>query len=128
MILNLQTGIENCVRRTVSKDDIATVFGSEHMPVLASSKIIAFMEYVALSSVQGFLPQGYSTVGTIINFEHKRPVIEGTDVECLSKLIEINGRKLFFDIILRTDLQEIARSTHTRIVINENAFERLIGE
>ncbi len=128
MILNLQIGIENCVKRTVSKDDIATVYGSEHMPVLASSKIIAFMEYVALSSVQGFLPQGYSTVGSIINFEHKKPVVEKTDIECLSRLIEIDGRRLVFEIILRTELQEIARCTHTRIVINESAFERLIRE
>ena len=97
-------------------------------PGLLISKIIAFMEYVALSSVQGFLPQGYSTVGTMINFEHKRPVLAGTDIECSSRLIEISGRRLTFEIILRADVQEIAKSTHTRIVINENAFERLIGE
>ena len=128
MILNLQTGIENSVSRIVSKDDIATVFGSEHMPVLASSIIIAFMEYVSLSSVQGLLPQGYSTVGTEIHFKHKRPVLEGTNIECSSRLIEIDGRKLIFEIILRTESQEIATSTHTRTVINENAFERLIGD
>ncbi len=127
MILNLQIGIENTVSRIVSKDDIATIFGSEHMPVLASSKIIAFMEYAALSSVQRLLPQGYSTVGTEIHFEHKLPVLAGTNVECLSRLIEIKGRKLVFEIIVRTESQEVASSTHTRIVINENAFERLIG-
>ena len=127
MILNLQIGIENTVSRIVSKDDIATIFGSEHMPVLASSKIIAFMEYTALSSVQGLLPQGYSTVGTEIHFEHKLPVLAGTNVDCLSRLIEIKGRKLVFEIIVRTESQEVASSTHTRIVINKNAFERLIG-
>ena len=128
MIINLQPGIENAVSRIVSKEDIATIFGSEHMPVLASSRIIAFMEYVALSSVQGYLPQGYSTVGLNFQFEHKRPVTEGTNIECLSRLTDVSGRRMTFEISVRTISSEIANATHTRAVINESAFERLIGD
>lgn len=127
MIVNIPPGIENEISREVSENDIATTFGSEHMPVLATSKIVAFMEYVALSSVNGLLPEGYSTVGTEINLKHLKPVGLGAKLTCFSRLTEVDGRKLYFDIVLRNVCEEIARASHMRTIINEKAFQRLFG-
>jgi predicted thioesterase len=128
VILNLQTGIENCIIRKVTKADIASAFGEEHMPVLATSKIVAFMEHVALASVQSYLPNGYSTVGIHINLHHNKPALEGDNLKCCSKLIEVRGRKLVFDISLNNDTEIIARATHTRMIINDSAFKRMISK
>lgn len=126
MISNLKPGIENKLRREVTKKDIASNYGPEHMPVLSTSKIVAFMEYTALSSVQTFLPEGYSTVGTQINISHEKPVLEGESVTCHSRLTDTEGRKLVFEISLRNDYDLIAHATHTRIIIKNEAFERMI--
>ena len=127
MILNIQPGIENEITQKVTKHDIATSFGSEHMPVLATSKIVAFMEYVALSSVQDLMPDGYSTVGSEINLKHLKPVKEGEKVSCSSRLLKVEGRRMYFEISMRNVCEEVAKATHIRTVINEGVFKRLIG-
>lgn len=126
MIINIKTGIQNKVTRTVKSEDTATAFGEEHMPVLATSKIVAFMEYTALESVQEYLPEGYSSVGTQIHLSHYKPVSPGVKVSCFSTLTEVEGRKLVFDITLRDHSGLVASSTHTRMIINNEAFHRMI--
>lgn len=126
MISNIKPGIENKLVREVTRQDTASSFGVEHMPVLATSKIVAFMEYTALSSVQSYLPEGYSSVGTHININHDKPALPGESVTCISRLVEAEGRKLVFEISLRNDYDLIAYATHTRMIIKNDVFIRLI--
>ncbi len=128
MIINIKTGIQNKVTREVKTEDTASAFGEEHMPVLATSRIVAFMEYTALKSVQEHLPEGYSSVGTQIHLSHFKPVSPGDEVSCFSKLTEVEGRKLVFDITLRDQSGLIASATHTRMIINNEAFRRMISK
>lgn len=126
MILNIKPGIENEVIREVKESDMASFFGTEHMPVLATSRIVAFMEYVALSSVHGLLPEGYSTVSSEINLKHFKPVISGEKITCNSRLVKVEGRLLYFEISLRSISELIASSSHIRTIINEEVFRRFI--
>ena len=128
MIINIETGIQNKVTRKVKPEDTATAFGEEHMSVLATSKIVAFMEYTALESVKKHLPEGYSTVGTHIQLSHFKPVSPGVKVICFSTLTEVEGRKLVFDITLRDNSGLVASATHTRMIINNEAFQRMISK
>ena len=126
MIIHISPGIKKKLTREVTPEDTASAFGKEHMPVLATSKIVAFMEHTALTSVQDHLPPGYSSVGTHINLSHFKPVLAGEKVSCFSRLTEIEGRKLVFDITLRDHGGLIASASHTRMIINNLAFERMI--
>jgi fluoroacetyl-CoA thioesterase len=128
MILNLKTGIERTESRVVKENDAASRFGSEHMPVLATGMAVAFMEYTALTSVQEFLPYGYSSVGTQIDMKHIKPAIIGSKVYCHSLLTRVQGRRLFFDISLRDDNNLIATAKHERAVINDEVFKRNLQE
>jgi len=126
LIINIQTGIENKVIREVTENDIASVFGKEYMQVLTTSRIVDFMEYVALSSVQNYLPEGWSTIGIHMNIYHSKHALPGENLTCYSKLIESEGRRLVFDLNLRTQSGIIANASHTRLIINTKAFERMI--
>lgn len=127
MIIDIKTGIENRVVREVTREDTASAMSNEHMPVLATSRIVAFMEYVSLSSVQKYLPQGYTTVGIQINLHHTKTAIPGDELSCLSRLTEVKGRKLTFEITLSNESERIAHASHVRMIINQSAFERLIS-
>ncbi|MFW5644845.1 MAG: thioesterase family protein [Bacteroidota bacterium] len=128
MIINLKTGIQNTLTREVKSEDTASAFGDEHLPVLATSRIVAFMEYTALNSVKEYLPDGYSSVGTEIHLSHSKPVSPGAKVTCFSKLTEVEGRKLVFDITLRDSGGLIASAVHTRMIINNIAFRRILNK
>lgn len=126
MILHLKPGIENTVKREVKLEHIASRYGEDQLPVLATPDIVSFMEYTALSSVQSLLPEGYSSVGAEIHLKHQRPVTAGTTLVCHSRLTEISGRRLFFEISLRSDTGLVATATHTRAVVNNESFLRSI--
>jgi len=128
MILKINPGIEHNESRTVGEKDIASSFGDEHMPVLATGKAIAFMEYTALTSVKNMLPTGYSTVGTKINMQHIKPALLGANVHCHSNLIDVQGRRLYFEISLSDDVGIIAKASHERAVINDDVFRRSLQE
>lgn len=126
MILNIKPGIENLLTREVTEADTGSSFGKEHMPVLATSKIIAFMEYTALSSVQSWLPEGYSTVGTHVNIVHEKPALPGERLTCISRLVESEGRKLIFEVTLKSESDLVAHGTHTRMIIKDDVFLRML--
>jgi len=104
---------------------VASRYGNDQLPVLATPEIVSFMEYTALSSVQSFLPEGYSSVGTEIHLKHVKPVTAGTSLVCHSRLTEISGRRLFFEINLRNDHDLIATASHIRAVVNKHSFLRM---
>ena len=85
MILHLKQGIENTVRRKIGTEHIASRYGDDQLPVLATPEIVSFMEYTALSSVQSLLPEGYSSVGAEIHLRHVRPVTAGASLICHSR-------------------------------------------
>ncbi len=68
--------------------------------------------YTALSSVQHLLPEGYSSVGAEIHLKHIRPVVSGTSLACHSRLTDVIGRKLFFEISLRAGTELVATASH----------------
>jgi len=125
MILHLKPGIENTVRREVKQEHVASRYGNDQLPVLATPEIVSFMEYTALSSVQSLLPEGYSSVGAEIHLKHVKPVTEGASLVCHSHLTEISGRRLFFEISLRSGNDLIATASHTRAVVNKDSFLRM---
>ena len=127
MILNIRTGVENKITRTVRKEDLASVYGDEHLPVLATSKIVAFMEFTALTSIQKLLPEGFTSVGTKIDIQHLRPATLGTEVTCRSRLTDIEGRNIVFDITLHSPIGVLSKAIHERAVVNEDAFKRRIN-
>jgi fluoroacetyl-CoA thioesterase len=126
MILHLKPGIENSMSREVRDEHVASRYGSDQLPVLPTSEIVSFMELTAQSSVQIALPEGYSTVGAEIHLKHIRPVSTGAVLTCHSRLTEINGRNLYFEISLRNGSDLVASASHIRAVVSNDSFLRTL--
>ncbi len=126
MILHVKPGIENIITREVKEEHIASRYGNDQLPVLATPEIVSFMEFTALSSVQTMLPEGCSSVGAEIHLRHVKPVSTGSRLVCHSRLTEVSGRNLFFDISLRDDSGLVATASHTRAVVSNESFLRKI--
>ena len=65
----------------VTDIDTAVALGSGDVPVLATPRLIAWMEAATVRAVAAFLKTGQTTVGTAIRIEHRRP----TRVEAASR-------------------------------------------
>ncbi|MFC2111232.1 thioesterase family protein [Bacteroidota bacterium] len=122
MELKHYIGATKCLDIIVSENDTAIHYGSGSIEVFASPAMISLMENTAMNLVQKYLPNNFTTVGTEVSVEHLRATAVGRKVNCMSKLIDVDGRKLVFQVEAKDDKGLIGKGTHTRFVIDINKF------
>ena len=118
----LKVGIENSGEIAVTEEMTAEKVGSGLLPVYATPQMIALMENVASSSVEGELEEGQGTVGTKIEVSHVSATPVGMKVICYSKLIEIDRKRLVFKVKAVDEAGLIGEGIHERFIIDNKRF------
>lgn len=112
----------------VTESMTAKTMGSGEADVFATPALIALMEKTAYLSVKDGLEQGQSTVGTLINVKHLSATPAGMDVVCESKLINIDGKRLTFEVKAYDTTGCIGEGTHERFIVNAERFQNKANE
>ena len=121
----LTVGISNEISREVVRENTAAAVGSGTLEVFATPAMAALMEETCLKSVQEHLEEGSGTVGTALTISHVTATPVGMHVRCISKLVEVDGRRLVFDVQAFDEAGLIGQGTHERFVIeNEKFFQK----
>lgn len=112
-------------RQTVTADDTnsAKTMGSGTLDVFATPAMTALMEQTAWKSVAPYLEDGQGTVGIHLDISHDAPTPLGMTVTCESELIEIDGRRLVFEVTASDESGTIGKGRHERFIITENTFQ-----
>lgn len=118
----MQTGIAGKQTITVTEDKTAAAMGSGTLPVFATPAMIALMENTASSSVAGELEDGQGTVGTLIDVKHVAATPVGMEVTCETKLVEVDRKRLVFEVKAYDAAGVIGEGTHERFVIDNEKF------
>ena len=79
-------------------------------------------ERMAMESVQPYLAEGESTVGTRIEVKHVAATAVGGEVTCESELSEIDRRRLVFAVHVYDARGMVGEGTHERFIINNERF------
>lgn len=122
MDFNLNIGIKGKEELLVKYEDTAAKYGSGLVEVYATPAMIALMEKTCMNSVLNYLPEGFGTVGTKVNIVHTKATPKEMKVYCESELMEVDGRKLVFNVIAFDEEGEIGRGTHSRFIIDVEKF------
>lgn len=120
--MNLQARIKGEAAAAVTKENSAAAMGSGTLPVFATPAMVALMERAASESVQPFLPEGDTTVGTLMQIEHLSATPLGMDVKAESMLEAVDGRKLVFTVKAFDASGLIGQGRHERVVITAERF------
>lgn len=118
----LTVGISNEIEKEVTKENTALALGSGMLEVFATPAMIAMMEEACMKSVQPELEEGSGTVGTGLNIGHLSATPVGMKVRCISKLVEVDGRKLAFDVQVFDEAGLVGQGTHERFIIQNEKF------
>ncbi len=118
----LTVGISNEIVKQVTEHDSAVAVGSGMVEVYATPAMAALMEETCMMSVQPELEEGCGTVGTALNVTHISATPIGMEVRCVSKLVEVDGRKLVFDIQVFDDIGLVGQGMHERFIVQNDNF------
>ena len=118
----MEIGIKGRVETVVDNSNTAKFVGSGELEVFATPNMIALMEQAAQASVAPHLEEGQGTVGTSLNVTHDAATPIGMKVWAESELIEIDRRRLVFDIKAYDECGLIGQGRHERFIINNEKF------
>jgi predicted thioesterase len=106
----------------VTENNTARKFGSGSIDVYATPAMIGLIEHAALNAVDPLLPRGFSTVGTELNIRHIAATPIGLRVRATAKLMEIDGRKLVFQVEAYDEREKIGEGMHQRYIVQVDKF------
>lgn len=118
----MQTGITGKQTITVTEDKTAAAMGSGTLLVFATPAMIALMENTAYKSVAEALEEGRGTVGMRLDVRHVAATPIGMEVTCETKLIEVDRRRLVFEVKAYDASGVIGEGTHERFIIENEKF------
>lgn len=119
----LKTGIKGHMELTVTEDITAKTMGSGELEVFATPAMLALMEKTAQTSVAEYLEEGSGTVGIKADLSHIAASPLGMKIYCDSELVQIDGRKLTFQIEARDDVEVIGTAVHERFIVDNVRFQ-----
>ena len=122
MAKELEVGIKGEARDVVTDLNTAVAYGNTVVNVYASPAMIGLMEKAALSSVLPFLGEGMTTVGTRFEVKHLAATPVGLNVTARSTLVEIEGKRLLFEVEAWDDAEQIGKGIHERFIVKLEGF------
>ncbi len=120
--MELRPGLEGRAETTVELADTALEVGSGSLRVYATPCMAALMEGAACDCLEGFLPEGQTSVGTALDLKHSAATPVGMSVWAVAKLTAVEGRKLTFEIEAFDEAGRIGSAAHERFIVNEERF------
>ena len=122
MEIKMEIGTVHEINITVQENMTAASMKSGNLDVLATPYMIALMEQASAELCQQFLPEGISTVGTMVNIQHLAETSLGAPVRTVATLTDFDGRKATFEVVAYDNAGVIGKGTHERFTIKIDSF------
>ena len=123
----METGIKGHAEVLVDETNIASRLGSGVVDVFATPCLIGLMEEASQTSVAPYLEEGMTTVGTKLNVSHDAATPVGMKVWADSELVEIDGRRLVFNVKAYDECGLVGQGTHERFIVRLERFMEKAG-
>ncbi|MDL2320058.1 thioesterase family protein [Alistipes sp. OttesenSCG-928-B03] len=118
----MEAGLKYTSATSVNSTNTAAAVGSGNLEVFATPAMIALMENAAMLAVANKLPEGSTTVGTLMNVAHVRATPVGSEVTAIAELQEVDGRKLIFHVSASDEKGLIGEGIHERAIVDIARF------
>ena len=120
-------GLKGSMEMVVEERDLARFTGNMGAEVLSTHRIILLMEQAARKAINGRLPDGTITVGTMIHMRHFAATPLGARVRAEAVLKEADGRRLLFDVTVHDQFEKISQGQNERFIVSTDRFLERVG-
>ena len=120
--MSITAGIKGRKEYIVTKELTAAAVGSGLLEVYGTPYMIALMEETCHTSIGNLLEEGQGTVGISLNVKHTAATPVGMKVWCESELVEVDGKRLVFNVMTFDEAGPIGEGEHQRFIIDNEKF------
>ncbi|MBC3795913.1 thioesterase family protein [Acetobacterium tundrae] len=106
----------------VNEEDTALALGSGGEAVLATPRLVAWMENTAFEGSDLTLSEENTTVGVQINLKHMAASPVGMEIKVKVTLMSQEKRALNFKIEAWDRIEKIGEATHQRVIVDKSRF------
>jgi len=106
---------------TVTADRTADAMGNTGVYVYATPWMIALLENACNGLLRPHLPEGGGSVGTMVEVRHLAATPVGLAVRARATVLEVNGRRVLFQVEAADAVEKIAEGRHERFVVSDMA-------
>ncbi len=92
--------------------------------VFGTPMMIFFMEEAAAEAIQPHLPEGWVSVGTMVNIKHLAATPVGLTVTARAKVVSVEENFVVFSVEAYDGFEKIGEGTHARAPIDLARFEK----
>ena len=124
----LPPGLSGRAELTVGEEHTAPRVGSGLVHVLATPVMINLFEAAALDAVDKHLPDGYQSLGTVLNVRHIAATPVGMKVVAIAKILRVDKRTVFLEVSARDEIELIGDGLHERVVVNVEKFSARVAK
>ena len=115
-------GQEGSLEQIVRPEHGADRFQNAGVTVLATPVLCHWFESAAVLAVAEQLDPGEATVGTRLTIEHLKATPIGMQVRVMARVVAAEGRRINFEVTAFDDVEQIARGTHERFIVDLDRF------
>jgi predicted thioesterase len=120
-------GLEAAVSFDVTDADTAMALGSGDVPVLATPRIIAWLEAATVACLASSLDATSTSVGTRVEVEHSAASPVGATVVARASVSYVDGRLVRFEVAAEHRVGDappvvVATGRITRVVVDRERF------
>ena len=117
------------IKHIVQHQDLASSISpdpeDEFPPVLATSRMIALMEFCSARFMKPLLGPGELSVGVGINIQHMVPTRAGEEVSIASTFVGREGKLYRFKVAVADKQGVVSDGEHTRAIVNREKLTRI---
>jgi fluoroacetyl-CoA thioesterase len=122
---SLKPGVSK-VRRVIVDRDRTVAFMGEQGRVYATPELCRDIEHTCREALLEHVSPEEDSVGIEIMVRHSAPTLPGMEVLITATVINVEGRKVSFDVVATDELEPIGTGKHVRFIVDrEKTYERL---
>jgi predicted thioesterase len=124
---DIEVGLEAAVSYDVTDADTAMALGSGDVPVLATPRVIAWLEAATVACLASSLEPTTTSVGTRVEVEHVTASPVGATVVARASVSYVDGRLVRFEVAAEHQVADgspvvVATGRITRVVVDRARF------
>ena len=101
----------------------------EDMPEVYGTPIMIYhMETVADEAINRFLPEGWVSVGVVVNVKHLAATPVGAKVTVRAEVISVSDYTITFAVEAHDGFEKVGEGTHVRAPVETERFMKKVNE